>query len=59
MAPNALVAEYYGELYTPWRWFEKQDLIKKYCKEKKVAPHFKRPSSNIPHIDDQQSARFL
>jgi len=36
MAPNALVAEYYGELYTPWRWFEKQDLIKKYCKEKKM-----------------------
>jgi len=36
MAPNDMVAEYYGELYTPWRWLEKQDLVKKYCKEKGV-----------------------
>jgi hypothetical protein len=31
---NDLIAEYFGEIYTPWRWFEKQDLVKKYAKEK-------------------------
>mmetsp|Transcript_13251 Transcript_13251/g.11336 ORF Transcript_13251/g.11336 Transcript_13251/m.11336 type:complete len:238 (-) Transcript_13251:1458-2171(-) len=31
---NDLIAEYFGEIYTPWRWYEKQDLIKKYCKDK-------------------------
>lgn len=34
--PNDLISEYYGEIYTPWRWFEKQDLVKKYFKEKNV-----------------------
>lgn len=34
IAANDMIAEYFGEIYTPWRWFEKQDLIKKYCKEK-------------------------
>lgn len=34
--PNDLISEYYGEIYTAWRWFEKQDLVKKYFKEKNV-----------------------
>lgn len=25
---NSLINEYYGEIYPPWRWFEKQDVIK-------------------------------
>mmetsp|Transcript_26094 Transcript_26094/g.85738 ORF Transcript_26094/g.85738 Transcript_26094/m.85738 type:complete len:1200 (+) Transcript_26094:70-3669(+) len=27
--PNTVVAPYIGELYPPWRWFERQDAIKK------------------------------
>lgn len=26
---GAFVEEYLGEVYTPWRWFERQDSIKK------------------------------
>lgn len=26
---KTFVAEYLGELYTPWRWFERQDALKK------------------------------
>ena len=26
---HTFVAEYLGELYAPWRWFEKQDLLRK------------------------------
>jgi hypothetical protein len=25
---NSLVVEYFGEIYRPWHWFEKQDVIK-------------------------------
>lgn len=25
---NQLIIEYFGELYSPWRWYEKQDVIK-------------------------------
>lgn len=25
---NSLVIEYFGEIYRPWHWFEKQDVIK-------------------------------
>lgn len=26
---NELIHEYFGEIYPPWRWYEKQDIIKK------------------------------
>ena len=26
---GTFVEEYLGEIYTPWRWFERQDAIKK------------------------------
>lgn len=26
---GTFVSEYLGELYSPWRWFEKQDLLRK------------------------------
>eukprot|EP01134_Creolimax_fragrantissima_P005212 CFRG5212T1 len=26
---NDFIVEFYGEIYTPWRWFEKQDRVKK------------------------------
>eukprot|EP00210_Caulerpa_lentillifera_P005634 g5387.t1 len=29
LPPGTFVEEYLGELYTPWRWFERQDVIKK------------------------------
>ena len=31
------VADYIGELYPPWRWFEKQDAVKMVKKEKGLA----------------------
>lgn len=30
---NEFIIEYFGEVYPPWRWFEKQDLIRKKVKE--------------------------
>lgn len=33
------VEQYYGELYAPWRWFEKQDVLKK-----------KNPNSGLPEF---------
>ncbi|KNC76485.1 hypothetical protein SARC_11016, partial [Sphaeroforma arctica JP610] len=26
---NEFIVEFYGEVYSPWRWFEKQDIVKK------------------------------
>ncbi len=31
---NELINNYIGEVYTPYGWYEKQDSIKKYLKEK-------------------------
>lgn len=28
LACNTLVIEYFGEIYRPWHWYEKQDVIK-------------------------------
>ena len=28
ISTNTLVIEYFGEIYRPWHWFEKQDVIK-------------------------------
>ena len=30
---NEFIVEYFGEIYPPWCWYEKQDQIKKYLKE--------------------------
>ena len=30
---NRLVSKYVGEVYSPSRWYEKQDAIKKYMKD--------------------------
>ncbi len=27
---NELIAEYYGEVYPPWRWFEKEEVTKEH-----------------------------
>lgn len=34
---NELINEYYGEIYPPWRWYEKQDIIKKGQNEGKIS----------------------
>jgi SET domain-containing protein len=34
---NSLVIEYFGEIYQPWHWYEKQDVIKKGQNEKKIS----------------------
>lgn len=34
---NELIQEYYGEIYAPWRWYEKQDIIKKGQNEGKIS----------------------
>jgi hypothetical protein len=44
IAPYTFVSEYIGELYPPWRWFEKQDAVKtiqkKLKKEEGALPDF-------------------
>ncbi len=47
---GAFVAEYLGELYPPWRWFEKQDEIKK--RGKAGLPDFYNISLERPKDDD-------
>ena len=37
LAPYTFVSEYIGELYPPWRWFEKNDAVKKMQKTLKKA----------------------
>jgi len=40
---NDLIIEYIGEIYRPYRWFERQDFVKKYMKDnnqKDVLPDF-------------------
>eukprot|EP00826_Nyctotherus_ovalis_P047372 TRINITY_DN5443_c0_g1_i11.p1 TRINITY_DN5443_c0_g1~~TRINITY_DN5443_c0_g1_i11.p1 ORF type:complete len:561 (+),score=118.46 TRINITY_DN5443_c0_g1_i11:303-1985(+) len=34
---NELINEYFGEIYPPWRWYEKQDIIKKGQNEGKIS----------------------
>eukprot|EP01022_Parablepharisma_sp_SALTPOND_P024251 TRINITY_DN533_c0_g1_i1.p1 TRINITY_DN533_c0_g1~~TRINITY_DN533_c0_g1_i1.p1 ORF type:complete len:922 (-),score=79.49 TRINITY_DN533_c0_g1_i1:3007-5772(-) len=34
---NELIHEYFGEIYPPWRWYEKQDIIKKGQNEGKIS----------------------
>jgi len=34
---NEFINEYYGEIYPPWRWYEKQDIIKKGQNEGKIS----------------------
>ena len=34
---NELINEYFGEVHPPWRWYEKQDVIKKGQYEKKIS----------------------
>lgn len=34
---NELINEYYGEIYPPWRWYEKQDIIKKGQNEGRIS----------------------
>ena len=33
---NSLVVEYFGEIYRPWHWYEKQDVIKQGQNAKKL-----------------------
>ena len=40
---NEFITEYIGEIYQPWRWYEKQDFTKKYMKangQKDILPDF-------------------
>ncbi|EGR30374.1 SET domain protein, partial [Ichthyophthirius multifiliis] len=40
---NDLIIQYFGEIYRPYRWFERQDFVKKFMKEnnqKDVLPDF-------------------
>ena len=49
--PETFVTEYYGELYPPWRWFEKQDAIKK-CNPGMALPEFYNITIERPRDDD-------
>ena len=35
--PNEFIQEYFGEIYPPWRWYEKQDIIKQGQKKGKLS----------------------
>lgn len=50
--PETFVTEYHGELYPPWRWFEKQDAIKK-CNPGMSLPDFYNICLERPRDDDQ------
>ncbi|KAK3277147.1 hypothetical protein CYMTET_14822, partial [Cymbomonas tetramitiformis] len=52
VAAEQYVVEYLGELYPPWRWFEKQDAIKK-CNPNLVLPAFYNICFERPRDDDQ------
>ncbi|GBG33499.1 Histone-lysine N-methyltransferase ATXR3 [Hondaea fermentalgiana] len=53
---GTFVTEYLGELFAPWRWFEKQDAIKnaqKKCRFKPILPDFYNIMMER-HEDDEQ-----
>jgi hypothetical protein len=33
---SEFIVEYFGELYEPWRWYERQDFTKHFMKEMKM-----------------------
>lgn len=37
ISKNTLICPYFGEIYPPWRWYEKQDIIKKGQKEGRLS----------------------
>ncbi|CAD8155749.1 unnamed protein product [Paramecium pentaurelia] len=58
---NSLIIPYLGEIYQPWRWYEKQDFIKKQMKEhnqKDILPDFYNIMLDI-HRDDIKGIDFL
>ncbi|KAL4503070.1 hypothetical protein ABPG72_014299 [Tetrahymena utriculariae] len=58
---NEFITEYIGEIFPPWRWFEKQDTIKKYMKEnnkRDILPDFWNIMLEI-HKDDPKGYDIL
>lgn len=58
---NSLVIEYFGEIYRPWHWFEKQDVIKQGQNAKKL-PKDLPDFYNITferHLDDPEGYNIL
>ncbi|EGR33923.1 SET domain protein, partial [Ichthyophthirius multifiliis] len=58
---NEFITEYVGEIYEPWRWFEKQDLLKKFIKEnnqQNILPDFWNIMLEI-HKDDPKGYDIL
>jgi hypothetical protein len=55
LEPETFITEYYGELYPPWRWFEKQDAIKK-CNPGMALPDFYNICFERPRDDPEVRA---
>ncbi|CAD8179326.1 unnamed protein product [Paramecium octaurelia] len=58
---NSLIIPYLGEIYQPWRWYEKQDFIKKQMKEqnkKDILPDFYNIMLDR-HLDDEDGIDIL
>jgi [histone H3]-lysine4 N-trimethyltransferase ATXR3 len=36
---GTFIVEYFGEIYEPWRWFDREDFIKEVLKKRKVKKH--------------------
>lgn len=51
LPPLTLLDEYFGELHTPWRWFEIQDVVKKVTKDE--LPEFYNMTLERPKDDDK------
>ena len=55
------VQDYLGELYTPWRWYERQDAIKKRAPGKALPDFFnitlERPKEDAAGVDDFRRSR--
>lgn len=49
---NSLVIEYFGEIYRPWHWFEKQDVIKQ-------GQHAKKLPNDLPDFYNITFERHL
>ena len=57
ISQNEFIIEYYGEIYQPWKWFEKQDYIKLVMKKKSLPDFYNIMMER--HKDDPEGYDIL
>lgn len=58
---NDFIIQYLGEVYQPWRWYERQDFTKEYlkqCGKRNILPDFYNITLEI-HKDDPRGYDVL